>query len=493
MKKRIISLLFILVLFLGSSASLMAQPVTKDVALTVAKNWIAVIIAKKGSWGTSETAEIVEIVDLSRKGYHLGYFCKVKPKGYIIISRCREMAPVKAYSATSELDPLSEEGMADLLKGRMERLLKRIEVRGNKAAIPDDLFEIDYRPTWNALINGDLGNFLVAPAQAPERELRTGGRSAMYQEGEVLLSSNWHQAAPYNNDCPDLGCSHSNGHALVGCVATSGAQIMRYWHWPPYGSGSFGGVNYSDTYDWANMPDNATTVSSVAEQAAVAELSYEVGAAVLMWYGCDTSLSYVSNMETAYENNYRYSTSVQRHSRIAYSAEDWFSLMRNEFNYNRPVHYRIYGHSIVGDGWQIVGDVKMYHMNYGWAGTNSDTWYPLDSMSDCPECDDYLLKPIMPSTCLYSLTGTYVKETFRYRYFYRDTVGGSGTFAGGQCLQFLPGVVAKCTNGTVRIENDSSWSSRLFTRGDVHSGIFMTPTSTSAAIKMHPNGGIKFH
>ncbi len=518
MRKIILSLALTMGLALVGGSTVLAQPASESEALTVATNWIAAIIAKKGNWGGSETAEIEDIVEFSRQGHQVGYFCKVKPRGYIVVSLRKEMAPVKAYSATSELDPLSEEGMADLLKGGMERVLDRIQAREQKMqkgmdADLTDMFEIDYRPAWDALEGDaqDVRDFLSEqPAEtekaplAPESddEGEGAGETSNYQEGEIMLTSNWDQSPPYNNDCPDLGCSNSNGNAIVGCVATAGAQLMRYWNWPPYGEGSstHGGetVSHSDYYDWVNMPDDATTSSPAAQQAAVAELSHEVGVAVSMDYGCGSSGAYTSDMEDVYEDHYRYSstwngTGADKEDRDDYNASTWFSMMKSEFNLNRPVQYRIPGHSIVGDGWQTVGTTNQYHMNYGWSSTSSDAWYTVDALQGGDPGEEYLIRRIVPATALTSLTGTYPKETFRYRYFYRDTSGGSGTFEGGQYLQFLPEVVVGCSSGTVRFENSTGNYSRLFTRGDLYRGIYMPYTAISAAVKMYPGGGIKFH
>ncbi len=535
MKKSILSLLFILGLIYGAVGSVMAQQVTEDEALAVATSWISAIIAKKGDWGTAETAEVKEITAFSRKGHQVGYFCKVNPEGFIIISLRKEMAPVKAYSATSELNPLSEEGMADLLKGNMERILSKIQeaeqrdrkILGSPSAL-SELLEIDYRPVWESLEKGDLETILAVPTPVgPAQVLGQGetmddgdtssvGDRLNYQEGEVLLTSDWDQVAPYNNDCPDLDCeSPPNERALVGCVATAGAQIMRYWNWPPYGEGSStsGGetVSHIDSYDWPNMPDDATTASSAAEQAAVAELSHEVGVAVEMNYGCSVggtddggSWSTTSDMVNVYEDHYRYSTNLNGTGavvryRSGYTATTWFDLMKGEFTYNRPVQYRIYKHSIVGDGWQTVNLINQYHMNYGWTIAGSDAWYTIDTLTSGagdpldPEGEEYLIEHIIPSTFLTTLSGTLSKETFRYRYFYRDTTGGNGTFEGGQYLQFLPEIVIECTSDTVRFENSTNYYTRLFSRGDRNRGIYMPYSATGAAVKLYPGGGLKIY
>jgi hypothetical protein len=461
-----------------------AEMATRDEGMTVAKNWITLIIQKKGDWGGSETAELEEIQEFKRGERILGYFCAVKPRGFIVISLRKELAPVKAYSTTCDLDPESDEGLADIIKGGMERVLNRIEQR---------LGPLDKVRTE------ELGNFLEINYRQAWEELERGGPGLdmNYQEGNVLLSSNWHQEPPYNDQCPNKSCSwppcYYNQNALVGCVATAGAQIMRYWNWPPYGVGS----PYSDPYDWPNMPDVFTGCTwSQARVDAVAELCHEVGVAVDMSYGCVGSSANTYDMEDVYENHYRYSTACAKENRKDYSAVDWFNRMKAQFNVNRPVQYRIPDHSIVGDGWQEFWQdseyIRQYHMNWG-HGDNKTWWYTLDEIPGSNPDDEYMLEDIYPAQALGSwLSAIYSLQSFPYRYFDQDATGSSATFESGQNLQFLPNIDVTCTSttgGSICFYGSTANNTRFFTRGDMSTGIRIY----NGAIKLTHNGSITFH
>jgi hypothetical protein len=507
MKKLMLSILIVCLAVMGTWSPVRAQMATMDEALTVARNWIRVIIQKKGDWGGYETAEVFEIQEFKRGERFVGYFCRVNPKGYIVVSLRRELAPVKAYSAVNDLDPESEEGMADLLKGSMERILNRINqvMRLEKAGGPErvtDILEIDYRDAWGEL-EGDVETPKGEPKSdegSPDERLESGGMEMNYQEGDVLLSSNWYQSDPFNQQvpAPPGGDDCTAAHCAVGCVALAGAQIMRYWNWPPYGVGS----PYNDTYDWPNMPYTLTGTSPAAQINAVAELCHEVGIAVNMDYCWGTgdsacgSAAYTSDMEGVYEDHYRYWAGCELKNRDDYTAVGWFDMMKNEFNYNCPVQYNIPGHSIVGDGWQEIGStpIRQYHMNYGWFGVADDTWYTLDALLGGDPNEEFLLRYIIPYPYVAS-SGTYIRESFPYRYFYRDlSLSSTTTFDGGQNLQFLPNVVLTYTGSSdsIRFEGSSSYYSRLFTRGDLSRGVRID-LNANAVIEMSQNGSIKFH
>jgi hypothetical protein len=476
-------------LVIGFTIPLQARKATVNDALTVANNWISLILEKKGAWGDANNVYVEDIQEFKRGQRTLGYFCRVWPKGYIVLSLHKQLAPVKVYSATSDLDPDSQEGMTDLIKDRMERILGRVDEWAKKLKAPPDevmarILEVNYRNAWNEL---------QVDATSFQQQIESDIEPMNYQENQILLSSSWHQDDPYNRQCPLASGTCTSTRCLVGCVATAGAQIARYWNWPPYGEGS----PYNDTYDWPNMPDSATGASTAAQIDAVAELSSEVGIAVAMLYceiDCESG-SFTEDMEGVFENHYRYHTNCVKRDRSSYTAVNWFNMIKAEFNANRPIQYKVTGHSIVGDGWQEfgAGPTRQYHMNYGWDDGHT-AWYTLDSLYLGDTDTEYIIASIYPDQALgSSLTPSYPKEeSFPYRYFNVDATGTSATFEAGQNLQFLPDISVTCTSttgGSIRFEGTSTDNTILFSNGDSTKGARIY----NGTIKMNRFGSIRFN
>jgi hypothetical protein len=456
-----------------------ARIVTTDKALIVANNWINTIIREKGSWGDADSAYVDSIRQFKRGERVLGYFCNVEPAGYIIVSLRKEFAPVKAYSARTELEPEIDEGMADLLKDKMEHILDKVEKQFGSltTARSEDvsgLFEVNYKQAWEILEKGEPPTQKADVGAEAASDYVQGGN---YQEGDFMLNTRWHQFYPYNLYCPpppppppDPNCDLD--HCTVGCNATAGAQVLRHWCWPPYG---YGGSPYLDIYEWWNIPDTVSGTSPAAQINATAELNYEVGLAGNQAYcvvDCATA-GHINNMRPGYINHFRYYAGCSVQDRINYTASAWFNLIKAQLNVNRPMTYGIPGHAIVCDGWQEVGVLKQYHMNYGWGG-NADTWYTLDSLED--PTVEHLLTNHFPAPAIGStvLSGTYPKNLFPYRYFDRDAIAGlTTTFASGNYLQFLDGVRLRAT-GHVRIESTATVDTRIFAGGDPSTGIHLT-------------------
>lgn len=511
MKNLIIAILIASLAIMEIISPVHAETVTMDEALTVANNHIAWIIHNEGNWGGFDKAEVAEIGEFKRGDKVLGYFCHVKPTGYIVISLLKVLPPVKAYSTTDSIDPDCDEGMTDLIKMTMEHMLDEIEKRTVSIELVQsqdvkDILETNYLPDWNR-----LGRDTVVFKQ----ELASGGVPMNYEGGPPpLLTTHWHQEPPYNDHCEDDNCDwpgydNYNDRALVGCTATAAAQIMKYWAWPPRGKGSSEGVNFNDEYDWVNMLDkyvyNASyhrfedsdgNPCSQAQIYAVAELCHEVGIGADMWYTCDWSWANLGDepgddMTDAYKSYFRYNPNTDYEKRIMHTDDGWWDIITTNLNHNRPIQYGWLeipegGHSTVVDGWKIEGSSRKVHINYGYGGTD-DGWYDIDNLPGI----EVMIRKIKPAPSLRSwLSGTYTKKAFPYRYFDQDATGHDAVFEAGQDLLFLPGITVKCTSpdGKIQFIGWSNSNTRLFTRGDISKGIRIH----SGKINLYNQGSIKF-
>jgi hypothetical protein len=440
--------------------------VTPQEAQTVADAWAQFIVFSEGSWAGDPEPFVGDMLPIAPQGTVVGYFFPVSPIGYIVVPSDNREAPVKVWSDTCDLDPDAPGGMAALIRDRLVALHALLnpapQAAGAVGPVPAGAapeLEIDYGPAWDWMLG-------AAPSLT---EVPAGN----YGSGQILLTSTWGQGQPYNNDCPYLGCTQqdNNGRAVVGCVATAGAQIMRYWCWPPYGVSGI----YADAYDWANMPNYVTPGSPAVQQAAIAEISHEIGVAVDMDYGCAASSAITADMEGVYEGQYRYSSACQYKWRSSYTAAEWFNRICDQLNANRPLQYRVVDHSIVADGWRVSGGLNQYHMNYGWYGSDNG-WYTLDALKLGNDDEEYVVEAILPQVSLGPTpAGTYARNAaFPYRYFDRDALSTGATFSAGQNLQSLPRIVVECTSGTVRFDSTAALWTRLFNRGDITCGARLT-------------------
>lgn len=183
---------------------------------------------------------------------------------------------------------------------------------------------------------------------------------------EPLLGEiQWNQMQPYNMFIPS--------NLPTGCVATAGAQIMKYHAWPVTGSGSANGIDFSTgNYEWDLMLPRYTNnpQAPLENREAVAKLMQHVGASVNMKYAAAGSAATDYDMAKALRDNFGYDTNIQEFKRDYYSLDTWKSMLLEEITNARPViysgHSTVDGHTFVCDGYD---GADKFHFNWGWGGS----------------------------------------------------------------------------------------------------------------------------
>jgi len=376
--------MFGLLIILTTSA--LGELATVQETNNVAQNWVTEMVYKKGTWAGEKNPVVTDVHELRQDGLLLARYYDVSPRGYVVVPVLKEMNPVKVYSDESNLDEDQEGGMLQLLRDVLsERMELYRQIYGDLNAVQpsgdDVLFDRSQKAGWDRLA-------------VTTKDFRVSQSLGVMAEAGPLLTSSWHQRAPYNDLCP-MG---DGGRCVVGCVATSASQIMDYWEWPSSGVGSHsyfwdgddcnGGyvpgdwltADFSDSYDWANIPDSCDGAEGCtpAEEAALAELCSEVGISLNMGYSaCGSGTSMAMSIFPTY---FKYSQSVSREYRSNHTQQSWFEVIQDEVNAGRVMWYGIHSHAIVCDGWRDQGGGQLeMHLNYGW-GQENNAWYILDNL-----------------------------------------------------------------------------------------------------------------
>jgi alpha-tubulin suppressor-like RCC1 family protein len=208
-----------------------------------------------------------------------------------------------------------------------------------------------------------------------------------------FLTTAWDQGtttAPftYNLYTPAIvgvgGCART----YAGCTATATAQLMKFWNWPPTGTGSHSyawngqslSADFTRTYNWGSMPASLSASSTSTQIDAVARLMFDVGIAMDMDYSCTGSAASVSDaVSNGLPTYFRYRWMVQSMARRDYTGDQFFRIMRADVDLGRPVMLGVWsataGHAVVVDGYQVFTDsTSQVHVNLGWGGAYTG-WY----------------------------------------------------------------------------------------------------------------------
>ena len=336
MKRR---LLFILSLLLPTL--LMANPVGKEQAQEKALSFLNGRSAAKARG--PKAASNLRLV-MSQDCYHV--FNIGTGDGFVIVSGDDCAPDILGYADSGTIDPQS---MPDNMKAWLQGYADQIEwmkAHGVKAE----------------------KSFTTRAAKSPI---------------SPLLTSEWNQGTPYNNECPTYIEDENTVHYVTGCVATAMAQLM-YYHKHPTSSttaipeyiptGDNAGCPTlpaleATTFNWGDMQDTYSKSDAGTE---VAKLMKYCGTATRMNYREGGSGTSTSNAVDALKNYFGYSNDAKYLGRDGYSYSQWIDIVYQELAANRPVLYDGQsaggGHAFICDGFD---EDDLFHINWGWGGMSN--------------------------------------------------------------------------------------------------------------------------
>lgn len=330
-----------------STGVILAAPITPDEALARLAN---------GSPATRAAASplLVKTMETTQGSPAIYVFNNNQGEGFMVLSADDAFTPLLGYSDTGRYDASNPE-----LAYWLSEYSRQIEFATQSGEALSTRSGITL-PEWSA----------IAP----------------------LTKTQWNQDAPYNDKCPE-DPNYDMERSFTGCVATSMAQVMKYFEYPEVGQGSNSyncetlgyklSMVFSDTpFDWANMLDSYAGSYTEEQAEAVAYLMRACGISVNMLYTAGPAGSFTfSNMVTnAVTRYFKYDKGIRYYTRSNYTYTDWASMLYNNLKDVGPIIYNGTGlgggHSFVFDGYDGNG---YFHINWGWGGL-SDGYYLLDTL-----------------------------------------------------------------------------------------------------------------
>ncbi len=368
-----------ILLFLFYTVAAFAAPVDLRTARQAGENYIAAnqrqFALQRAIPGTRTQLDDYKVVDsmtlYGPAGDALAYLFNLEPDGFVIFAADTEITPVIAYSLEAKLD-------FNAIDESMISHLVQLDMGKRQDALPHTATSLKEKnqTLWRTYLNRN-------DAISREANLRT----TIYGP---LMTTTWHQGAPYNNYCP---IDPTTGkRCVVGCVATAMAQVMNYHQYPS--SATF---TATDNYvtDTRGISINAPTatfsnLTYPANDTAAARLSYACGVAVEMNYTSEGSGASTSKISGQLTGRFGYSDAVllTPYSQVTWAKFEagFYTHLANNMKTKQPSLLTIYkienskvvaAHEIVCDGFNDTNG--MYHLNYGW-GSSSPTppwWYSL--------------------------------------------------------------------------------------------------------------------
>lgn len=380
--KKIISVLCVVILFCG--LNLQAKPVSLNQAQNIAKKILESQPATKS--GSGQIRLIWDGEDVATKASQPAFYVFGRDGGgFVIIAGDDNVTPVLAISESNEF---KTEGMPKNVKWWMDRM--KVYVRTAK------IQSAEVRQQWASYI-------ATKDASVP-------AGSVIVQK--TRLTPEWNQGDPYNGLCP---LDASSNRTITGCVALAISEILSYQAknktemsitMPAKGTGTVGGYSVTSgyvapasyelttNYDWDVIANFNAATASDEQKTKLARLIADIGAIVEAAYSKNltSANSFAVSMHMA--KHFSFNKAATREMAAWYSNRQWINKLKAEIDL-RPLYYfgtsPSGGHAFVFDGYGTYNAVDVFHVNFGWGGTNNGYYYytNLDTSASTDGSEDW--------------------------------------------------------------------------------------------------------
>ncbi len=317
---------------------------------------------------------------INNKGEVYANVINLEPKGFIVFSSSKKLAPVISFSTEADFDfsQSKENILLNMIKSDTKNELQLIK---SKLSVDNQKVVVKNNKAWDKLKNNTDRN-------------SNSNRSATLTQYGAHFTSIWGGVNCYDDlgNGVNVGNYYTPNNYSPGCVATTLSMILHYYRWPETGVGSHTNYDTSGSsqtswsanfgaaiYDWDNMLDEYQNQSStLTEQKAMGYISFHTATALDMDYESTGSTSNINRIPSAAGSYFRFSG----HHQYSNWSNFWTRMQENLQN-GHPVPIAIdatngSGHAPAVDGYRYnVGDAQSdyyYHLNMGWYGS-SNAWY----------------------------------------------------------------------------------------------------------------------
>jgi hypothetical protein len=406
---RIIFIAFWLLLLLCSS--IWARTATEYEAQMVVSGWLK---ANPQPLGASLNRRIKDVETFTgwdnRPAY---YIVNLEPSGYVIVSADDRVEPIIAFSAEGAYDFSFENPLVALTTNDLNGRLEAFQNTYYLQAAVETQTTAKTQGKWRHFID------LSEDSESRYRQM------SLINPGDIrvlpLVRSQWGQAKACGDN---LFNYYTPSNYPCGCLATTMAQIMRYYEYPtgPIGvheyaidvSGSGkqnkntrGGDGLGGPYSWSNMSlrplEDCNSLTEIQRQA-IGALCYDAGIAVEMQYESNGSGALMPEAKNAMVDLFQYGNVVLGYDSNGNIHSILTEMINPNLDAKSPVILAISdpfdpngGHAVVCDGYGYESSTLYYHLNMGWYGTD-DIWYNL------PDIDAVRHKYTIVFGCLYNIS-----------------------------------------------------------------------------------------
>ena len=361
-----------------------AEEVSADSAGIAARRWLEGDAALGCNFG-AEVDSVRTCFPQEDATFHV---VKLKGGGFVVMSSDTTREPVVAFSSGGDLvesdaNPLWVLLKSDLaLRAREDAGASGAGKGGLLRAAAGDSSSSGNEAKWNRLLGKSSGLLRASQGISSVSDVRVA----------PLVQSKWDQEDVGDGHCYNY---YTPNNYVCGCVATAGAQIMRYFRYPTVSMPQYTNpkckvegtlttlTTQGGIYNWDAMPLEPGSSLTDAQRMAIGRLTSDVGICCNMDYNSDGSSAGGYLLAHVFTNHFGYASAmVAQWGSDQSGSDDVRKAMLSNFDAGLPVALSLAGaggHEIVGDGYGYSDGTLYIHFNMGWGGLD-DAWYAPPAM-----------------------------------------------------------------------------------------------------------------
>ena len=398
-------------------SALWAAEVSPEQAQAAVGKWISLGPKRMDSDFRSTDAETPKTAR-NKAGRAVYHAVNLKGGGFVVTSGDTRLPPIIAFSAEGRFSGDESGPFHALLQKDLAGAVSALERSDRKVASAsgDGSGANPYAAAmaeWSELLPAKS----AAAAEGDRRVSAGGSRKTSVSDVRVgkLLKTEWGQIGDvaWNSqkgmyDYYDVFNYYTPNNYPCGCVATAGAQIMKYWEMPKNSVAQFSNECIVDenatmqssiagAFDWSNMFliwDQDAPAPSTAQIKAVGMLTYNIAVAVGMEWGpgfgsaspsvlvdvMKTRFGYKSGTFIWHDIDALSESDAYRPDDFEQRVADFNNALYASLDAKMPVILSVNGpyggHALIADGYGYTSGKRYTHLNFGWYG-GDDAWYYL--------------------------------------------------------------------------------------------------------------------
>ena len=372
----------LLLAMLPFCAATRADTVTPDQAKKAVQRWLSSDPALGCPLGGT-VADVRTCTPTNGESFHV---VRLSEGGFVVTSADTEREPVVAFASRGDLVEDDSNPLWTLLKNDLAIRAAAAGSGGVRlmgAAVSSAASGNEAK--WARL----LGRRTQLLASSDD-----GHKSVSDMRVDPFVQSQWGQDVVGGGNCYNY---FTPNNYPCGCVATAGAQIMRFFRHPLVSMPQYtsrrckvDGVikaltTRGGTYDWDLMPLLPDSSLTDEQRQAIGKLSSDIGicCGTEYWFDGSTASGYM--LAHVLTNNFGYSSAlaVQWPATMDKTqSEEVKNALLSNFDAGYPVSVSLRGddgHVVVADGYGYSDGALYLHFNMGWDGI-ADAWYAPPAM-----------------------------------------------------------------------------------------------------------------